>query len=253
MRISSNSTAARSSSTAAPTRPAACRAWGEPPAVEAPDRPGRPHACARRSRRRSHRSARALRGRPRGRTGRLNPGTVASAWADRIARAHVPRRAVSAGMRLRVGDATIAVLAPDGDPRVDVPSLVLRLERGAVLDVVHGRRDRAGAGRSSPQPGSLPSRVYVPPHHGAASAYAVPLVEAVRPSAAVISVGAQNRYGHPTPETLAALGKVPTYRTDRDGTVELDQSGSAQLVVRTHANGLPAPRGGSLPHAPPAR
>jgi competence protein ComEC len=81
----------------------------------------------------------------------------------------------------------------------------------------------------------------------------VTLVDAVRPSAAVISVGAQNRYGHPTPETLAALGRVPIYRTDRDGTVELDQGGNAQLVVRTHANGLPPPRRGFLPHAPPAR
>ena len=183
----------------------------------------------------------------------LNPGSVATAWADRIARARVPRRAVAAGMRLRIGEATIAVLAPDGDPRVDVPSLVLRLERGAFSMLFMGDATEQAQADLLLSPGSLASRVYVPPHHGAASAYAVPLVEAVHPSAAVISVGAQNRYGHPTPETLAALGRVPTYRTDRDGTVELDQGGSAQLVVRTHANGLPPPRGGSLPHAPPPR
>jgi beta-lactamase superfamily II metal-dependent hydrolase len=99
---------------------------------------------------------------------------------------------------------------------------------------------------------SLAARVYVPPHHGAASAYAIPLVEAVGPAAAVISVGARNRYGHPTPETLAALGAVRTYRTDRDGTVELDLDGN-KLVVRTHANGLPPPRGGSFPFAPSSR
>jgi len=183
----------------------------------------------------------------------LNPGPVATAWNDRIQRAHVPRRAVAAGMRLRVGDATLAILAPDGDPRVDVPSLVMRIERGAFSMLFMGDATEQAQADLLLSPKVLAARVYVPPHHGAATAYAVPLVDAIRPSAAVISVGAQNRYGHPTAETLAALGRVPTYRTDRDGTVELDQSGNAQLVVRTHANGLPPPRGGFLPHAPPAR
>jgi competence protein ComEC len=183
----------------------------------------------------------------------LNPGSVATVWGDRIARAHVPRRAVSAGMRMRVGDATLAILAPNGDPRVDVPSLVLRLERGPFSMLFMGDATEQAQADLLLNPGSLAARVYVPPHHGAASAYAAELVGAVRPSAAVISVGAQNRYGHPTPETLAALGAVPTYRTDRDGTVEFDQGGNVQLVVRTHANGLPPPRGGFLPHAPPAR
>jgi competence protein ComEC len=182
----------------------------------------------------------------------LNPGAVATAWGDRILRAHVPRRAVTAGMRIRLGDATLAILAPDGDPRVDVPSLVLRLDRGSFSMLFMGDATEQAQADLLLSPGSLAARVYVPPHHGAASAYAVPLVDAVRPSAAVISVGAQNRYGHPTAETLAALGRVPTYRTDRDGTVELDLGGN-QLVVRTHANGLPPPRGGFLPHAPPAR
>jgi competence protein ComEC len=183
----------------------------------------------------------------------LNPGPVASAWSDRLSRAHVVRRAVGAGMRMRVGDATLAVLSPNGDPRVDVPSLVLRLERGSFSMLFMGdATDRAQADLLL-NPTSLAARVYVPPHHGAASPYAVPLVHAVGPSAAVISVGAQNRYGHPTPETLAALGKVPTYRTDRDGTVELDQGGNAQLVVRTHANGLPPPRRGFIPRAPSSR
>jgi competence protein ComEC len=183
----------------------------------------------------------------------LNPGAVATAWGDRIARAHVPRRAVAAGARMRLGDATLTVLAPDGDPRVDVPSLVLRIERGSFSMLFMGDATEQAQADLLLSPASLGARIYVPPHHGAASAYAVPLVAAVRPSAAVISVGAQNRYGHPTPETLAALGRVPTYRTDRDGTVELDQGGNAQLIVRTHANGLPPPRGGSFPHAPPAR
>ena len=182
----------------------------------------------------------------------LTPGAVATAWNDRIARAHVPRRAVAAGARVRVGDATLAVLAPEEDPRVDVPSLVLRLERGSFSMLFMGDATEQAQADLLLRASSLPTRVYVPPHHGAATPYAGALVDAVHPSAAVISVGAQNRYGHPTPETLAALGRVTTYRTDRDGTVEFDLDG-AELVVRTHADGLPPPRGGFLPHAPPAR
>jgi competence protein ComEC len=42
----------------------------------------------------------------------------------------------------------------------------------------------------------------------------------------VISVGAENPYGHPAPATLAALSRrdVPVLRTDRDGTIVLDAS-----------------------------
>ena len=49
--------------------------------------------------------------------------------------------------------------------------------------------------------------------------------------AAVIPVGAHNRYGHPHPATVAALrAAVPrVYRTDRDGdvTLTLDAGGPA--------------------------
>jgi competence protein ComEC len=182
----------------------------------------------------------------------LNPGPVATAWNEQIARASVPRRALAAGARVRIGDATLAVLAPEEDPRVDVPSLVLRLERAGHSILFMGDATEQAQADLLLHSASLATRVYVPPHHGAASPHARALVEAVRPSAAVISVGAGNRYGHPTPETLAALGDVTTYRTDRDGTVEFDLDGS-QILVRTHANGLPPPWGGSIPYAPSRR
>jgi competence protein ComEC len=46
----------------------------------------------------------------------------------------------------------------------------------------------------------------------------------VRPRLAVISVGARNTYGHPSPATLAALAQagVPVRRTDREGDISLE-------------------------------
>ena len=60
------------------------------------------------------------------------------------------------------------------------------------------------------------------PHHGSADPGLPAVLERLRPELAAIEVG-ENTYGHPTPQTLGALRRagVPTYRTDRDGTVAL--------------------------------
>jgi competence protein ComEC len=182
----------------------------------------------------------------------LNAGPLADLWAAGIARAHATRHAVRAGQRLHVGGAVITVLSPEEDPRVDTPSLVLRIERGRFSALFMGDATDEALADLLLRPEGLRSRLYVPPHHGAATPHGVALVDAVRPEIALISVGAGNRYGHPTPETLAALSGITTFRTDRDGTVEVSLDGPG-LVVRAHANGLPPPRRGSVPYAPASR
>jgi competence protein ComEC len=63
-------------------------------------------------------------------------------------------------------------------------------------------------------------------HHGSEDAGLGALLDRALPRLAVISVGADNPYGHPTPATLATLSAhgVPVLRTDRDGTIVLDVS-----------------------------
>jgi competence protein ComEC len=182
----------------------------------------------------------------------LNPGPLADLWAAAVARAHAVRHAVRAGQRLHVSGAVITVLSPEDDPRVDTPSLVLRIERGRFSALFMGDATDQALADLLLHPDGLRSRVYIPPHHGALTPHGVTLVDAVRPELALISVGAGNRYGHPTPETLAALRATTTFRTDRDGTVEVTLDGPG-LVVRAHANGLPPPRRGSVPYAPARR
>ena len=179
---------------------------------------------------------------PRG----LTAGPLADAWSSRIAQHRIPRADVSVGSTVRLGSARIRVLAPNADPLVDVPSLVLRFELGPASILFSGDATEAAQADLLLAPDSLRSRIYVPPHHGAATPYAKALAAAVRPEIAVISAGLDNRYGHPTAETLAALDGVPTYRTDRDGTVEIRAEGP-RLLVRAHANGLPPPRPQGIP------
>jgi competence protein ComEC len=63
-------------------------------------------------------------------------------------------------------------------------------------------------------------------HHGSEDAGLAELFGRTRPALAVISVGDDNSYGHPTTATLATLAAhgVPTLRTDRDGEVVIDVS-----------------------------
>lgn len=180
----------------------------------------------------------------------LGASPLTDLWSEAIAKRGVERRAVHAGQRISLGDAVITVLAPDADLVVDVPSLVLRVERGPFSVLFTGDAVDDALARLLEHPERLRSRVYVPPHHGAETPYASALRAAARPEAALISAGAGNRYGHPTPRTLQALSGVPTYRTDKDGTVEIALDGT-RLVVRTHANALPPPRRGFVPYTPP--
>jgi competence protein ComEC len=61
-------------------------------------------------------------------------------------------------------------------------------------------------------------------HHGSDDAGLAELLDRTRPRLAVISVGGDNPYGHPTAGTLAMLAGhgVRTLRTDRDGTVTIE-------------------------------
>lgn len=69
-------------------------------------------------------------------------------------------------------------------------------------------------------------------HHGSADAGLGALLDRSAPHLAVISVGAGNSYGHPTPATLATLAAhgVPVLRTDLDGNVEIDVTRSRWWV-----------------------
>jgi competence protein ComEC len=73
------------------------------------------------------------------------------------------------------------------------------------------------------------------PHHG--SAYFYPAFPAwVDPRIALITVGRDNSYGHPSPEALTAwgFGGAVIGRTDTDGAlaVTLDSTGHLELVRR---------------------
>jgi competence protein ComEC len=71
-------------------------------------------------------------------------------------------------------------------------------------------------------------------HHGSADVGLNALLERTAPHLVVISVGEDNPYGHPAPETLTELESHPleTLRTDEDGEVVIEVNEAGWRVVR---------------------
>jgi beta-lactamase superfamily II metal-dependent hydrolase len=74
-------------------------------------------------------------------------------------------------------------------------------------------------------------------HHGSVNGTDPTWIKATRPVVAVISVGKDNTYGHPSSKTLSTLERagVQVYRTDRDGdiTVAVDSLGGFTVRAET--------------------
>ncbi|MFN4032212.1 MAG: MBL fold metallo-hydrolase [Fimbriimonadales bacterium] len=68
-------------------------------------------------------------------------------------------------------------------------------------------------------------------HHGASNGTDRAFLERVQPRVAVISVGANNRYGHPHRETIALLQNKRVYRTDWHGDIVMCLGADQKLQI----------------------
>jgi competence protein ComEC len=145
-----------------------------------------------------------------------------------VAAAHargVPVVAAAAGQKLALGRLHLEVLSPAADRKPDPeedPNV-----HAAVLTVSYGSLGFfMPADAESDVTAGLPLQpveVLKVAHHGSEDEGLRSLLERLRPSAAVIEVGADNPYGHPASPTISILNHaVPhVYRTDRDGDVAI--------------------------------
>lgn len=106
----------------------------------------------------------------------------------------------------------------------------------AVMKVTYGKNSfllTGDAERESEQDilasrANLKSDVLLVGHHGSRSSTTAKFLSAVNPRIAVIQVGKDNKYGHPTKTTLDRLKNqgIDIYRNDLQGTVEIDSNGT---------------------------
>ena len=121
------------------------------------------------------------------------------------------------------------------DPDVDNASVVLRIVYGKVSFLLAADLFAPGERVLVAGGSTLDSDVLKVAHHGSRSSSTEELLTAVSPTAAVVSAGKDNRFGHPHLEAMEALGRhvAPgmVYVTSARGSVEFVTDGE-RLTVR---------------------
>lgn len=142
-------------------------------------------------------------------------------------------RRVHPGDTMRVDGVLIRFLAPDStwtsalnDP--NEASTVASVEFGSTHFLLMGDAERdEETWLMNHASSDLRADVLKVGHHGSSTSSTDAFLNAVQPSLAVISVGSDNLYGHPSADVLASLARVGarTVRTDQLGTVVVHSDG----------------------------
>jgi competence protein ComEC len=163
-----------------------------------------------------------------------------------LARQRVPVRQLSAGDRLDLSaGVSLQVLSPPapgprpgdavgGEMGMNEDSLVFRLAYGSFSMLFTADAGFPAEDRMLEEGRDLKSTVLKVGHHGSRYSTSPAFLDRVSPQAALISVGRDNRFGLPAPDTLAGLGRrgIRVFRTDRDGSLDLVSDGTAWSVSR---------------------
>jgi competence protein ComEC len=160
--------------------------------------------------------------------------------------ARVPVVALTPGQRLSWPGLGLDVLAPLRDPppvedhlaevdgtTVNNTSVVLRATTSAGRVLLTGDVELEAQADLLANRTDLHAEVLKVPHHGSRF-NADEFLAAVRPRVAIVSVGAHNRYGHPSQHVLGALTEAGTkvMRTDLNGDVAVVGGPTPQVVAR---------------------
>jgi competence protein ComEC len=159
-------------------------------------------------------------------------------WQRQLAIAGKMPMVAVRGQSVRLdGGVTLDVLHPGTEPVTrgdrNENSVVILLRMGEFAMLLTGDVE-AEAERALLQTGLIgPVTILKVAHHGSPSSSGEGFLQACQPDIAVISVGAENRVGHPAADVLARLGAAGAWvlRTDEMGTIEFVTDGH-QLHVQ---------------------
>lgn len=134
----------------------------------------------------------------------------------------------TAGDTFMLGSASVQILGPQKD--YDDPndtSIVLKVMYGETSFLFTGDAERTAEADILDAGYDLSATVLKVGHHGSDTSTSYPFLREIMPEYAVIQVGADNSYGHPTEDTLSRLrdADVKVYRNDLQGTITCTSDG----------------------------
>lgn len=134
------------------------------------------------------------------------------------------------GTEYTLGKASFKIVAPNGDYG-DVTndwSIGVLLQYGTTRFLMVGDAGEDAEHDMCQNGIDLSADVYKVAHHGSNTGSTEELLEKVKPTYAVISVGEDNSYGHPTAEVLNRLraSGIEVFRTDEQGTIVAESDGT---------------------------
>jgi competence protein ComEC len=162
---------------------------------------------------------------------------------DRVDDKKTAVRFAWAEQELAVGDARLTLLGPtldqseiaQGTGKTNNASILTRIDwRGMswlLTADAEAKIERALVIRTAPD--VLNVDVLKAGHHGSKTSTTDELVAAATPGAVVISVGADNSYGHPHESVTERLEKYPVFRTDHHGSVRFLHNRNQWLLSYT--------------------
>jgi len=161
---------------------------------------------------------------------------VGEHWRSALSTSGVRAITSTPGQQFDLGDgAALMVISPaadQADPTTTLndSSLVLSLTYGRFSMLLTGDLGPAGEIAIGEMGASLRSTVLKVSHHGSRTSTSANFLDLVHSSVAVISVGNDNRFGHPAPEVLDRLAEQAVLRTDQSGDVSLETNGQSVWV-----------------------
>jgi competence protein ComEC len=151
-------------------------------------------------------------------------------FEELLSQKQIQKIAAVAGIKIKLNQMEMEILSP----RAPVPTEVVKDTNAysVVAKLVFGQNSFLFTGdfpdteelKLIQNNTNLSAKILKVAHHGSKYATTAEFLDKVQPRDAVISVGKNNRFGHPTPETLQRLQerKINIFRTDELGDIEYD-------------------------------